>query len=189
MNTSIFWETLSWAWIASEIAILVFTRTRRSAGLVQDRGSIVILWTVFVLSITLGRWIGEVQPHTIFHGAEWVRLASVVIFAAALAFRWTAVLTLGKSFSANVAIREAQSLHRTGLYRFIRHPSYTGLIFIFVAEGLRTRNWIGFAVVLIPTTVALLYRIQVEEAALRRAFGMEYTDYSRTTKRLIPGLY
>ena len=189
MSTSILWETLSWAWIASEVGILVFTRTRRSTGLVQDRGSIGILWAVIILSLTIGKWIGEVEPHTIFHGAKWVGLASVIILAAALAFRWTAILTLGKSFSANVAIRNAQTLHTTGLYRFIRHPSYTGLIFIFVAEGLRTRNWIGFAVVLIPTTAALLYRIHVEEIALRSAFGEEYAVYTRTTKRLIPGIY
>jgi protein-S-isoprenylcysteine O-methyltransferase Ste14 len=42
--------------------------------------------------------------------------------------------------------------------------------------------------VLGPPLAALLYRIHVEEAALRNAFD-EYDDYSRTTKRLIPGIY
>jgi protein-S-isoprenylcysteine O-methyltransferase Ste14 len=189
MDLSILWTTLSWAWIASEVGILLFTRTRRSTGEVQDRGSIVILWVALVASITLGRWIGETHSQSIFLEAHWVRAAGVAIFAAALALRWTAVISLGKSFSANVAIRATQSLHKTGLYRFVRHPSYTGLIFIFIAEALRTRNWVGFAVVLIPTTAALLYRIHVEEDALRSAFGEEYAIYSRTTKRLIPGVY
>lgn len=189
MDLSMLWTVLTWAWIASEVGILLFTRTRRSAGEVQDRGSIVILWVTLLASITLGRWFGETHPQTIFPGVHWLRPASVVIFAAALALRWTAVLTLGRSFSANVAIRSTQSLHKTGLYRLVRHPSYTGLIFILFALALRTRNWIGFAVVLIPPTVALLYRIHVEEAALRSAFGEEYAVYSRTTKRLIPGVY
>jgi protein-S-isoprenylcysteine O-methyltransferase Ste14 len=35
----------------------------------------------------------------------------------------------------------------------------------------------------------LLYRIHVEEAALMQAFGEAYRDYSRTTKRLLPGIY
>lgn len=189
MDLSILWSVLSWAWIASEVGILLFTRTRRSAGEVQDRGSIVILWVAILASITLGRWFGETHPQTIFLEAHWLRPASVVIFAAALLLRWTAVLTLGSSFSANVAIRATQSLHKTGLYRFVRHPSYTGLIFILFAEALRTRNWIGFVVVLIPPTAALVYRIHVEETALRSAFGEEYVVYSRTTKRLIPGMY
>lgn len=189
MDLSMLWTVLSWAWIASEVGILLFTRTRRSAGEVQDRGSIIILWVALLASITLGRWFGETHPQTMFPGAYWLRPVSVAIFAAALALRWTAVLMLGRSFSANVAIRATQSLHTTGLYRWMRHPSYTGLIFILFAEALRTRNWIGFAVVLIPPTAALLYRIHVEEMALRSAFGEEYAVYSRATKRLIPGLY
>ena len=40
-----------------------------------------------------------------------------------------------------------------------------------------------------PERAALLYRIHVEEAALTGAFGQEYVEYSRTTKRLIPGIY
>lgn len=189
MDLSTLWTALSWAWIASEIGILLLTRTRSSEGEVQDRGSIVILWGALLASIALGRWIGATHPQSIFLKAHWVRVADVAIFAAALLLRWTAVVTLGRSFSANVAIRATQSLHRTGLYRLVRHPSYTGLIFILFAEALRTRNWVGFAVMLVPTMAALLYRIHVEETALRSAFGEEYAVYSRTTKRLIPGLY
>ncbi|GGG80396.1 methyltransferase family protein [Edaphobacter dinghuensis] len=189
MDLSMLWTVLSWAWIASEVGILLLTRTSRSTGEVQDRGSILILWGALLSAISLGRWFGESHARTMFHDAHWLRPASVVIFAVALALRWTAVITLGRSFSANVAIRATQSLHTTGLYRIVRHPSYTGLIFIFFAEALRTRNWVGFAIVMVPTTAALIYRIRVEEAALRSAFGEEYAAYSRRTKRLIPGLY
>jgi len=44
-------------------------------------------------------------------------------------------------------------------------------------------------VAIVPTTAALIYRIQVEEMALREAFGEEYVRYSRVTKRLVPGVY
>jgi protein-S-isoprenylcysteine O-methyltransferase Ste14 len=43
--------------------------------------------------------------------------------------------------------------------------------------------------VFIPTTAALIYRIHIEEAALRDAFGDEYLLYSRSAKRLVPGVY
>jgi protein-S-isoprenylcysteine O-methyltransferase Ste14 len=188
-NLSGLWKVLDWGWIASEVLILVLTRTRRSTGNVRDRGSLLILWPVIVASVSVGEWIGETHPPTMFGGAHWVRNLSVAILAAGLAIRWTAVATLGKRFSVNVAIYTSQTLHRTGLFRFVRHPSYTGLLLIFVAVGIHTRNWLGLAVVLVPTTAALLYRIHVEEAALNDAFGQEYRDYSRTTKRLIPGIY
>jgi protein-S-isoprenylcysteine O-methyltransferase Ste14 len=38
-------------------------------------------------------------------------------------------------------------------------------------------------------TAALLYRIHVEEAALREHFGAEYVAYCAETKRLVPGVY
>ena len=63
------------------------------------------------------------------------------------------------------------------------------MLIIFLAIALADRNWISAALVLILPAAALLYRIHVEEAALRGAFGAQYADYSRTTKRLIPGVY
>ncbi len=88
-----------------------------------------------------------------------------------------------------MAIQDAQQITRTGLYRFVRHPSYLGLLLVFLAIGLHSRNWISFAVVLVPTIAALLYRIHVEETALAEAFGEEYVAYSKATKRLVPGVY
>jgi protein-S-isoprenylcysteine O-methyltransferase Ste14 len=52
-----------------------------------------------------------------------------------------------------------------------------------------TLGWLSLAVMLVPTTLALLYRIHVEEAALNEAFGEEYAAYSQVTRRLIPGIF
>jgi protein-S-isoprenylcysteine O-methyltransferase Ste14 len=94
-----------------------------------------------------------------------------------------------QKFSSNVAILDSQKLYRAGLYRFVRHPSYLGLLLAFLAVALHSRNWLSFAVILLPCTAAVLYRIHVEEFALRQAFGAEYVAYSHATKRLLPGLY
>jgi protein-S-isoprenylcysteine O-methyltransferase Ste14 len=118
-----------------------------------------------------------------------LRVTAVVVLIAALVLRWVAVLSLGKAFSANVAIRETQRVRTVGLYRWMRHPSYTGLMLCFVAVGLHTRNWVAFLIVTALPAGALLYRIHVEEIALREHFGQEYIDYSVRTKRLIPGIY
>jgi len=42
---------------------------------------------------------------------------------------------------------------------------------------------------LVFPTAALLYRIHVEEMALTEAFGEDYLEYSRVTRRLLPGIY
>jgi protein-S-isoprenylcysteine O-methyltransferase Ste14 len=88
-----------------------------------------------------------------------------------------------------VATHASQSIQRSGLYSIVRHPSYFGLEICFLAVGLHTKNWACLALMLIAPTLAVLYRIHVEEQALLLAFGAEYADYSRSTKRLIPGVY
>ncbi len=124
-----------------------------------------------------------------FGATHWLKVAAMVILVTGLAIRWTAILSLGKAFSANVAIRDSQTVYRSGLYRLVRHPSYSGLLLVFAAIALHERNWLAASVVMVPTTAALLYRIHVEEAALHEAFGAQYESYSSTTKRLIPGIY
>jgi protein-S-isoprenylcysteine O-methyltransferase Ste14 len=165
------------------------TRTKRSSGNVPDRGSLVLLWIVITGAMTAAVWIGETGPWNLFGGARWLETASVSVMVAGLVIRWTAIFTLGKSFGSNVAIQDSQKITRTGLYRSVRHPSYLGLLLVFLAVGLHSRGWIGFAVAPVPAAAALLYRIHIEEAALSAAFGEEYLTYSRETKRLVPGLY
>jgi len=189
MSIATLYPLLYWAWIASEVIVVLLTWTGRASGKVQDRGSLQILWIVIFGSISIGTSVGGIEGAAMFGSAHWLRTASVVVFAVGLAIRWTAIVTLGRAFSVNVAIHATQTVHKTGLFRWVRHPSYTGLMLVFVAIGLHTRNWIGLAVLTIPTGAALLYRIHVEEQALRGAFGEEYVEYSRATKRLLPGIY
>jgi protein-S-isoprenylcysteine O-methyltransferase Ste14 len=189
MVLSVLWQVLSWGWFASEIIVGVVTRTKRSTGNVRDRGSLLILWIVIVSAVTVSQWIGETGPRNMLGGPHGLKTAGAIIMVVGLAIRWTAILSLGKSFSSNVAIQDSQTIKKTGMYRFVRHPSYLGLLLVFLAVGLHTRNWIGLAVAFLPTTAALLYRMDVEERALAAAFGEEYVAYSRDTKRLVPGLY
>lgn len=189
MNLFSLWRILIWGWLASEIVIGVATRTKRSSGSVRDRGTLALQWIANVASVTACEWIADRFTPNMFGGAHWLKPLSDSLMIVGLAVRWTAILTLGKAFSSNVAIRESQTMQRSGLYRIARHPSYLGLLIIFFAIGVHSRNWFAFTVVMLPTTVALLYRIHVEEIALREAFGAEYADYSKSTKRLIPGIY
>jgi len=183
------WKVLTDAWVLGEIAVAIFTYTRRSKGEVQDRGTQALLWVVIFGSFWIGGWMHGKFPFDMpGRHAVLVPLAIALILVG-LAIRATAIFSLGRAFSANVAVRTTQTLNRSGLYRFVRHPSYLGLEIILLAAALHSRTWVCFAIEFIPPTLALLYRIHVEEAALRRAFGAAYDDYARTTRRLIPGLY
>lgn len=191
MTLGIVWTTLFWGWVASEsaLAFITYTTRRDATSKIDDRSSLRILWIVIWASITAGTWYGDSHARNIFHGVPAVRYAAIALMVTGLILRWTAILQLGRSFSVNVAIHATQTVHKTGLFRLVRHPSYTGMLMIFFAVGLFTRNWLGLSLVFVPVTAALLYRIHVEEAALRNAFGDEYAAYSRSTSRLLPGIY
>ena len=189
MQASTMWTWLFRAWVASEILVAVGTRTWGRTGEVRDRGTQLLLWVVIIVSLTVGGWAQHALPGQMFGGAHWLKAAGVLLLAVGLAVRWTAIFQLGRAFSANVAIRATQKLKDSGLYRYVRHPSYLGMLLIFLGIGIDSRNWISLAIVMIFPTLALLYRIRVEESALLEAFGEEYTAYRRTTKRLIPFVY
>jgi protein-S-isoprenylcysteine O-methyltransferase Ste14 len=77
----------------------------------------------------------------------------------------------------------------TGPYRWVRHPSYTGLLLIVIGFGVGVGNWLALAICVVVPVPGMLRRIQVEEAELARVLGDPYRRYQTETKRLIPGLW
>jgi protein-S-isoprenylcysteine O-methyltransferase len=191
---SALWTTFYFGWFTSEICIAVATRTRRGKGDVRDRGTMLLLWIAMFSSISLGSWLGGRQGPNIpdtpaVLEMPWLRVVSLLVLMSGLILRWVAVFSLGRAFSANVAILDSHKVMKSGLYRWMRHPSYTGLLMCLLGVALHTRNWMAILVIFVPPTVALLYRIHIEEIALREHFGEEYVSYSQETKRLVPGIY
>jgi protein-S-isoprenylcysteine O-methyltransferase len=173
----------------SEVALGVSHRARGPAGAsVDDRGSIRMLWIVIFSSIALAVVCSGYRPAR-FHVAGSIRDSiALALIVGGLALRWTSVVILGRFFTVNVAIQNGHTLVDTGPYKFLRHPSYTGLLLAFTGLGVSFGSWLSIGVLVVPITLALLHRIRLEEAVLRRGLGDAYTDYCARTKRLIPGL-
>ncbi len=183
------WQILIDGWIVFELLLAIVTRTRRSQGKVTDRGSLLLLWLSIGASITASFRIADAMPRNLFVHSTWLSPLALGILAAGFVLRVTAIFMLGRAFSVNVAIRDNQILKQDGLYAWMRHPSYSGMVLMFLALGLSERNWISLLILAIVPNAALLYRIHVEEIALRAGFGEEYVAYSRRVKRLVPGIY
>ena len=77
---------------------------------------------------------------------------------------------------------------RSGPYRMLRHPIYTGLLTMYLGTVFVTGEWlalIGLAMALF----AYWRKIRLEEANLNVAFGADYDAYCRDTWALVPGLF
>jgi protein-S-isoprenylcysteine O-methyltransferase Ste14 len=175
---------------ATFVAEKMMLRGRRvKSGANLDRGSLALFDVTGVLSIPARIVLGFTDYGRVGAGEPYVAAAGVLVLVAGTALRWAAIRALWKYFTVNVSILEGQRVIKRGLYRAVRHPSYTGLLLRYLGFGLAFANWLSAALVFLPLLVATLYRIRVEEAALREHFGEEYTAYARATKRLVPGVF
>ncbi len=112
----------------------------------------------------------------------------LALFTLGGVLRIAPVFVLGSRFTGLVAIQEGHHLETGGLYRFIRHPSYAGLLLSIAGYVLVFRCWLGLLLVAAMLAV-LVARMDAEEALLEGEFGEEYTSYKRRTWRLVPWVY
>jgi protein-S-isoprenylcysteine O-methyltransferase Ste14 len=158
-------------------------------GKKEDRGNRWIFAPVLVLSLGLA-----VLPAYLDGRDLWVADESVTPYVGLAlltlggALRLAPVFVLGRRFTGLVAIQEGHRLQTTGLYRYIRHPSYAGMLLYMAGYALVFRCWLGL--LLVAATLAVLFaRMNAEEALLESEFGEEYASYRRRTWRLVPWVY
>lgn len=116
------------------------------------------------------------------------RSFGLFLFFAGSILRLAAVFVLGRRFSGLVAIQPGHQLKTDGLYRYIRHPSYTGLIASMIGYVLIFRSVIGLLLNIL-LFLFLVSRMNDEESFLEAHFGDEYRNYRLRTRRLVPFVY
>src|SRR5215203_2830563 len=169
--------------------VALFSGGNLSPGEREDRGN---RWVIIAFAL-IGLMSAYLPAYTERKGfwivdGDAIRWLGVVLFAVGGALRLWPVFVLGRRFSGLVAIQPGHTLVTSGVYGFIRHPSYLGLLVNALGWALAFRSGVGvlLTALLVPP---LLARIHAEERLLRDQFGTEYEAYCRRTWRLIPGLY
>ena len=156
-------------------------------------------WILLILEIPRGFGHEGSLGYRLVLGASLTALGSVL--------RLSSFKSLGRNFTYELAILPSHTLATTGPYAYVRHPSYTALPFIvsgcalcFTSQGTMLREWIGESGadgVVLSVLVGMVYvswlfvkRAEVEDQALKEAFGKEWEEWARVVRyRFIPGLY
>jgi protein-S-isoprenylcysteine O-methyltransferase Ste14 len=112
----------------------------------------------------------------------------LVVYIVGSVIRLAAVFALGHRFSGVVAIQPDHKLKTDGIYKDVRHPSYTGLLLSMIGWTLLFRSILGLTLN-VPLFLLLMSRMRNEEEFLEAEFGEEYRAYRRKTWRLLPFVY
>ena len=94
---------------------------------------------------------------------------------------------LGRHWSGAIATNVGHELIRSGPYRVVRHPIYTGLLGLYLGTALvsgELHALLGLGL----AALAYWRKIRLEEAHLRGVFGEKYAEYQRGTWALVPGV-
>jgi protein-S-isoprenylcysteine O-methyltransferase Ste14 len=96
-------------------------------------------------------------------------------------------LSLGTNWSGMVVLKKDHELVRKGLYQWIRHPIYTGILLGFVGTGLikgHLSGMLGFVVL----WLSFYFKARREENFLRQEFGPGFEEHLKQTGMFLPKL-
>ena len=149
---------------------------------------------VVVLACVVGGLVGAIElanwNAATIGAARWpLFVLGLALMAAGIVVRQWAILVLGRFFTVDVRVHPNQTVVERGPYRWVSHPSYSGLVVFFVGLGLALGNWASLAVVVLLPTAGLVIRIRSEERALLAALGEDYRRFAATRPRLFPGVW
>ncbi|HEY6369291.1 MAG TPA: isoprenylcysteine carboxylmethyltransferase family protein [Candidatus Sulfotelmatobacter sp.] len=136
-----------------------------------------------VLEIVPIRGLGRFLPLT------WLSIAAgLAAEFAGLSLAIWARRALGRNWSGEISIKVEHQLIRSGPYRLLRPPIYTGLLVMSIGAALAAGTWLAI-VGLAMTVFAYWRKIRLEEKNLDVAFGAEYDGYRRESWALVPGVF
>ncbi len=106
-----------------------------------------------------------------------------------MGIRLSAMKTLGRFHMTSVSILPDHRLVERGFYRWIRHPSYLGVIVLLLGLACVLANYASLFILIGFVIPAYAYRISREEKVLIDHFGQAYENYRLRTRRLLPFVY
>jgi len=188
--------TSPYAWIFWAVFLLAYVpefkliaRSRPAPGATADRGSMQLIMLAGWIGMMGAFIVAGIPAFVIARGQRILFAAGLVLLLSGSLLRRHCWQMLGKHFTGDVRAAEDQPVIEDGVYRWVRHPSYTGGMLMYLGTGLALTNWLSIVIIATAGGLAYFYRVRVEERALQTALGGRYQEYMRRTKRFIPFIF
>jgi len=147
--------------------------SNRQAGWLFVAAQFALLATLIVLPTGAG-----------WRRPTWLTMAGIALVIGGLVVVAVAASHLGESLTATPEPKGEASLRTGGLYRFARHPIYSGVLLIVVGLVVRSGSFVTLAVG-VATVVFFDRKAAWEERRLTATYP-GYAEYARITPRFLP---
>jgi protein-S-isoprenylcysteine O-methyltransferase Ste14 len=122
---------------------------------------------------------------SVWQYTSWIFTAIFSILA--IVFLSRSLLDLGQNLTPLPHPRDEGQLVKTGIYGLVRHPMYSGVIYLALAYASWQMSWVH----MIDSIVLFVFfdaKSRKEEVWLTEKFS-DYSNYSTSVKKLIPRIY
>lgn len=143
-----------------------------------------VLLLVINIAISISARFLFSNSNIIINQPNYKKISTVIgIFFIVLSICTTtlSLITLGRSYSPLLEVPEDRKLIQSGIYKYVRHPMYLGLVLGLIGFQFIQPNAIGIATTVGMILTVLGCRIPQEEKELIKKFGQKYIDYKKHT--------
>jgi protein-S-isoprenylcysteine O-methyltransferase Ste14 len=144
--------------------------------------NVAAFYTMFRGDVPQG-WLGT----PLLMGTLWSQILGIAMTVAGLVFAVWARAYLGGNWSGAVTVKVGHQLVRSGPYRWVRHPIYSGMIFAMLGTAVERQQVRGLVAVIL-LYAGFKVKSKIEEQTMITTFGAEYEEYSRSTGAIIPAI-
>lgn len=171
-------------WISEQKANKEKDKTRHATLKEKLVHSLIVLTGALIVVQLLGFRIWELPYKSFVLQVAGFKLALLGVYVSAVGRK-----ELGTNWVSGheYQIKKDHTLITSGIYRYIRHPIYSGMFFMLLGMELLVNSY--FVLLAIPAFVGIYVWGKKEEAILLQHFGNKYEGYMKRSKMLIPFVY
>lgn len=171
-------------WLIKAFGVKRAVRRQSMAGrLLQFVGTATI-----IILLRYGQlWWGVLASRFVPPERGWAAAGAALTCAGVAIAVWARTI-LGGNWSGLVTVKEGHTLVRSGPYSIVRHPIYSGLLLALLGTALAIGQLSGLIAVGVMLLMFLV-KSRTEERFMTEEFGIEYEDYRRQTRAIIPFVF
>jgi protein-S-isoprenylcysteine O-methyltransferase Ste14 len=126
------------------------------------------------------------RPGPSIEPSEQLTWLGLALGVGGVAFSVWAIVAIGRHYDLELEVHADHEVVRTGPYRLVRHPIYTGLLAHLIGACVATGNLLLVAGTLFVVLPIFYIRARTEEQLLREQLGPAYEAYAREVGMLVP---